>query len=60
MNLNYFLIKLLRIKKRIFLDLEDKKFIKTFGYRNHRPPQKKDIVIINPAVPGTATFVNFM
>ena len=46
MILNYFLMKLLRIKKRIFLDLEDKKIIKTFGNKNHRPPQKKNIVII--------------
>ena len=46
MNLNYFLKKFLRIKKRIFLDPEYKKFIKIFGKRNHHYTKGKDIVIM--------------
>ena len=57
MNLNYFLIKLLKIKKRIFLDLEYKKFIKIFGKRNHYPPKEKDVVIIE-LVEGNYPFFN--
>ena len=46
MNLNYYLRKLLKIKKRISLDSEYKEFIKIFGKRNHHPSQEKDIVIM--------------
>lgn len=57
MNLNYFLKKFLRIKKRIFLDPEYKKFIKIFGKRNHHYPKGKDIVIME-LVEGNYPFFN--
>ena len=57
MNLNYFLKKFLRIKKRIFLDPEYKKFIKIFGKRNHHYTKGKDIVIME-LVEGNYPFFN--
>lgn len=59
MSLNYFLIKFLRIKQRIFLDLEYKKFIKIFGEKNnqHFKKKDKDIVLIE-LVEGNYPFFN--
>ena len=57
MNLDYFIIKLLKIKKRIFLDAEDKKFIEVFGNKNFEYPKKKDIVIVE-LHEGNYAFVN--
>ncbi len=56
MFLNYFFIRLLKLKKRIFLDANDKKFIETF-----KKPEifqtNKDIVIVE-LHEGNYAFVN--
>ena len=57
MYLDYYLKKILRTKKRIFLDLEYKKFIKIFGERKHNTSREKDIVIIE-LVEGNYPFFN--